>query len=353
MERDAHRWVEVTVGSAVIAVHLDDPVATIDANGRDPQVVSWSDLSVGHRSVTSTVLAAPWGMWVVYRPMESEDLSFPEGEAAAVHVSVDGSVTRFTMLEDAQPIGATSHGLWMTSGEFPDPDDPTAWHQQRQLSVLATDGTTHRVLADRKAAFVFEERASAHLVVYDGPPDADRDGGSATYKYRYVVWPVPETLPSRLRAADVHAEALDEDALMQALTAKAPVAAEPSSSRPELSWDLVPIDPADQTAAIESVKREFDSLDYYWSASDGRTSALADGLANPRVEAIDEWPRTRVEVKFTHPTYPEGRMRRTLRVFDDAGRAVPALYAAIHLMEDLDTRHLPDPERARDGILDF
>lgn len=177
MERDAHRWVEVTVGSAVIAVHLDDPVATIDANGRDPQVVSWSDLSVGHRSVTSTVLAAPWGMWVVYRPMESEDLSFPEGEAAAVHVSVDGSVTRFTMLEDAQPIGATSHGLWMTSGEFPDPDDPTAWHQQRQLSVLATDGTTHRVLADRKAAFVFEERASAHLVVYDGPPDADRDGG--------------------------------------------------------------------------------------------------------------------------------------------------------------------------------
>ncbi|MGP6206341.1 hypothetical protein [Microbacterium sp. F2] len=58
-------------------------------------------------------------------------------------------------------------------------------------------------------------------------------------------------------------------------------------------------------------------------------------------------------MKFTHPTYPEGRMRRTLRVFDDAGRAVRALYAAIHLMEDLDTRHLPDPERARDGILDF
>lgn len=353
MGRDAHRWVEVTVGSAVIAVHLDDPVATLDAIGRDRQVVSWPDLRVGHRSVSSTVLAAPGGAWVVYRPMESEDLSFPEGEAAAVHVSVDGSVTRFTMLEDTQPIGATSHGLWMTSGEFPDPDDPTAWQQQRQVSVLATDGATHRVPADREAAFVFEERASAHLVVYDGPPDADRDGSNATYKYRYAVWPVPASLPSHLRATDVHAEALDEDALMQALATKAPVPSEPSSSRPELSWDLVPLAPADQTAAVESVKREFDSLDNYWSAPDGRASPLAEGLADPRVESIEEWPRTRVEVTFTHPSYPEGRLRRTFRVFDDAGRARPAMYAAVHLMEDLETRPLPDRENARDGVLDI
>lgn len=353
MRRDAHRWVEVTVGSAAIGVHLDDPVATIDAIGRDRQVVSWPDLSVGHRSVSSTVLAAPSGAWVVYRPMDSEDLSFPGGDAAAVHVSVDGSVTRFTMLEDTQPIGVTSHGLWLVSGEFPDPDDPTAWQQQRPLSVLATDGVTHRALADRKAAFVFEERASAHLVVYDGPPDADRDGRSATYRYRYAVWPLPASLPSRLLAADVHAEALDEDALMQALAAKAPVPAEPSSSRPELSWDLVRLAPAEQTAAIESVKREFDRLDNYWRAQDGRTSPLADGLADPRVESIDEWPRTRVEVTFTHPSYPEGRLRRTLRVFDDAGRARPALYAAVHLMEDLETRPLPDRENARDGVLDI
>lgn len=353
MPRDASRWVEVTISSAVIAVHLDDPVATVDASGRDRQVVSWPDLHVGRRSVTSTVLAGPSGVWVVYRPMESEDLSFPEGDAAAVHVAVDGTMTRFTTLEDTQPVGATSHGLWLTSGGFPDPNDPTEWQQRRQLSVLSTDGSAHGVLADRNVAFVFEEQGSAHLVVYDGPPNVKRDGRGATYGYNYAVWSLPAHLPSSLRAADMHAGALDEGALMEALATKAPVTAEQSSARPALSWDVVPLAPADQTAAIDSVKREFDSLDTYWRAPDGRTSPLSGGLADSRVESIDEWPRTRVEVSFTHPSYPGGRLRRTLRVFDDAGRARPALYAAIHLMEDLDTRALPDPENARDGVLDI
>lgn len=47
MHREADRWVEVTVGSTVIAVHLDDPVATVDAIGRDRLVASWSDLNGG------------------------------------------------------------------------------------------------------------------------------------------------------------------------------------------------------------------------------------------------------------------------------------------------------------------
>ena len=125
----------------------------------------------------------------------------------------------------------------------------------------------------------------------------------------------------RVLAADVHGEALDEGALMRVLATMAPVAAEQSSSRPVLGWDTVPLSPADQAAAIESVKRELDSLDNYWRAQDGRTSPLSRGLADPRVEPIEEWPQTRVEVSFTHPSYPEGRLRRTLRVFDDAGRA--------------------------------
>lgn len=336
-----------------MAVHLDDPVATIDAVERERQVVSWPDLHVGHRSVTSTVMAGPSGVWVVYRPMESEDLSFPEGDAAAVHVSADGSVTRFTMLEDTQPIGVTSHGLWLDSGGFPDHNDPTERQDRRRLSVLATDGSTRIVLTDRKAAFVFEDQASARLVVYDGPPDANRDGRGVTHRYRYAVWRLPAYLPARLRAADMHAEALDEDALREALATKMPVTIEESSTQPERSWDVVPLAPADQTAAIESVKREFDHLIDYWRAPDGRTSPLSRGLADPRVESIDEWPRTRVEVSFTHPSYPEVRLRRTLRVFDDAGRARPALYAAIHLMEDLATRALPEPQKARGGILDI
>lgn len=213
------------MASTLIAVHLDDPVATVDAIGRDRLVASWPDLNVGRRSVTSTVLAGPSGVWVVYRPMESADLGFPEGGTAAVHVAVDGSVTRFTMLEATQPVGATSHGLWLTSGEFPDPNDAAEWQQRRRLSVLGTDGSTHTVVADRKAAFVFEEHASAHLMVYDGAPEADRDGRGATYAYRYAVWTLPAHLPAHLRDADMRAEPLAEDALMKVLAAQALVAA--------------------------------------------------------------------------------------------------------------------------------
>ena len=140
MSQEANRWVEVTVASTLIAVHLDDPVATVDAIGRDRLVASWPDLNVGRRSVTSTVLAGPSGVWVVYRPMESADLGFPEGGTAAVHVAVDGSVTRFTMLEATQPVGATSHGLWLTSGEFPDPNDAAEWQQRATTLQQSLDG---------------------------------------------------------------------------------------------------------------------------------------------------------------------------------------------------------------------
>lgn len=56
---------------------------------------------------------------------------------------------------------------------------------------------------------------------------------------------------------------------------------------------------------------------------------------------------------FRHPHWPEGRLRRSIRVFDDAGRLTTNPYAGIHLMEDLDTRHLPPTSEARDGYLDI
>jgi hypothetical protein len=48
-----------------------------------------------------------------------------------------------------------------------------------------------------------------------------------------------------------------------------------------------------------------------------------------------------------------GWVRRTVRVFDDAGRVAPPLYASTHLMEDLATQELPPATDAVDGIVDF
>jgi len=60
-----------------------------------------------------------------------------------------------------------------------------------------------------------------------------------------------------------------------------------------------------------------------------------------------------VDVSFTHPYFPGGRLRRSIRVFDDAGRVRPSMYNSIHLMEDLETRALPDPADAHNGVLDI
>ncbi len=87
--------------------------------------------------------------------------------------------------------------------------------------------------------------------------------------------------------------------------------------------------------------------------TDGGDRPLSQGLAEPRVEVRGEWPGTRVEVSFRHPFFPAGRLRRTLRVFDAAGRFSPPLYASVHLMEDLATSRLPPIEAAVDGILDI
>jgi hypothetical protein len=75
-------------------------------------------------------------------------------------------------------------------------------------------------------------------------------------------------------------------------------------------------------------------------------------MRDAEVHLEGTWPDTRVVVTFRHPHWPDGRLRRSVRVFDDAGRITSNPFADIGLMEDLDTGHLPPADRARDGFLD-
>ena len=136
-------------------------------------------------------------------------------------------------------------------------------------------------------------------------------------------------------------------------TAPAEGPSEGPSDGPDIPWKMVSLSEDDKDAAVRAVLHDFEHLANHWHAADGRTGSLSRSLGDPLVEAVEEWPTTRVEVSFTHPHYPEGRLRRSLRVFDDAGRIQPAMYAAIHLMEDLDTAALPDTSSARNRILEI
>ena len=347
-------WSEVVVGAVRIVVSVDGPYAVVRRPGSRDVVVSWPDLDVGPRATSCTVLGAPTGAWVFYRPLAAEDPALPEGTAAAVHVDVDGHVTRFTGLTDQPPLGVTRHGLWLASERFPDPENEAAWHGEHDAAVLSPDGTARAFTIDRRIAFAIDDSGRSRLIVYTGAPAATRGRlGGTTYTYRYVGVPLTDELVDVNRLADLETKPFDEHELLEAMTSMAPQPPDEPPLDPNIPWKMVSLSEDDKNSAVRSVLREFDHLANYWHAPDGRASPLSPGLSNPHVEAVDEWPTTRVAVSFTHPHYPEGRLRRSIHVFDEAGRIRPAMYAAIHLMEDLETMALPDTSSARDGILEI
>ena len=351
---NSHRWLVIGVGAPRIVVSVDDPCAVIRLPGQSDVVASWPDLDVGVRATSSTVMGAPTGAWVFYRPLEADDSAIPEGTPAAVHIGVDGDVTRFTGLTEHQPLGVTRHGLWLTPDSFPDPNSEAAWRGDHHATVLSPDGTARGITLDRRIAFALDDGRRSRLILYRDAPTATRGRlGGTTYTYRYIGVALTDELVIVPHVADCEPEPFDEHELLDAMEQMAPQPPDDPPFDPDTPWKMINLSEDDKDAAVRSVLREFDHLANYWRAPDGRTSPLSHGLGDPRVEAVDEWPTTRVEVSFTHPHYPEGRLRRSLHVFDDAGRIRPAMYASIHLMEDLETAALPDTSRAQDGILEI
>lgn len=353
MNADRDGWVEVRAGVTRIAISEDHPVGLVRRPGTE-LVVSWPNLDVGSRAMSTTVLAAPTGAWVFYRPDESEDHALPEGKPAAVHIATDGQITRFTDVCGHQALGVTRHGLWVTEDSLPNPDDPSAWQQRRNAKVLNPNGSSRIITTDRRIAFVIETDASPRLILYSGAPTAANARlGGRTFAYDYASVALGDELPAEIHIADVGSERLDEQALLDAMETVAPRPLDAPPIESAVTWDLISLSSAEKEAAVASTLREFDHLASYWRGQDDRTSPLSRGLGEPRVQPVGDWPHTRVEVSFTHPHFPGGRLRRAIPVFDEAGRVRPSMYNAIHLMEDLDTRALPDPAHAHNGVLDI
>jgi hypothetical protein len=352
MSDGASSWSEVTVGDAAIAVSTTAPVAVIRRAGAAEVLATWPDLDAGTRGLSCTVLGAPTGAWAFYRPQESEAPGSP-AHASAVHVDADARVTRFSGLAEHQALGVTRHGLWLTADMFPDPDDPGVWRIDRDVRVLGSDGSVRGIRVDRLVAFALDDGRAAQVVLYRGAPDAERSNGGASYTYRYLTAPLGDELLAVIRADELDSAPFDEAALLETMAAVTPRIPDTSPADPGVRWNQVSLSTPEESAAVAAVVDEFAHLAAFWRHDDGSTEPLSRGLGDPRVDVIGPWPDTRVEVSFTHPHFSAGRLRRTLRVFDDAGRVIPPLYASVHLMEDLDTGALPDPSTARGGILDI
>ncbi|MBE7187015.1 MAG: hypothetical protein INR67_01880 [Jatrophihabitans endophyticus] len=115
---------------------------------------------------------------------------------------------------------------------------------------------------------------------------------------------------------------------------------------------LLPL-PAEQIQQhIDETCAQFDDLESYWRSPDGSTSPLADGLSDAAATLRGTWPDVELVIEFRHAERPGLTLRRTLALFDERGCPTDHQYAAIHLMEDLDTNYIAPAADATDGILD-
>ncbi|WDF32022.1 hypothetical protein PTW37_08965 [Arthrobacter agilis] len=361
MVDDPSGWHDVVVADSLIRVSLAEPVAVIRRRGVRDRVVSWADLPVGPINPRARIAAAPSGAWVVYTPATADEMAERGGIAArvtstVVHVSPSGDVVRFMDLADVHLLGATRHGLWLSSGRWDaNPDTEQDWLTVRELLVLDAGGTTHRSSVDRIPLLAFEDDPSPHLIVHAAAPDATPDGvGGACYTYRHLQLDLPaEGIPAALRVGEHPAASIEERDIPGWSEDDAPPPHPAVAGDPRVPWDMADLSEAERTSAVDAACAEFGDLDEYWQSAVGVMLPLTDGVQDARVTVIGDWPETRIEVTFTHPHYPQGRLRRTHRVFDDAGRIRSVQYASIHLMEDLDTRALPPAGNARNTILDI
>ncbi len=94
------------------------------------------------------------------------------------------------------------------------------------------------------------------------------------------------------------------------------------------------------------------SLQTYWNGSAG-VRPQAGGLTDATTTLDGPWPDTHLQWTFRWAARPGLILRRRVRLYDELGRPAPLEYAAIHLMEDLETGAVPPSSEACDGILDI
>jgi hypothetical protein len=344
-------WQRVRAGDVTISVAEDEPVACVSRPGEPSRIATWPDLDLGARATHMTFLSTSTGAWVVYRPQEAQDQSIAPGRTAAVHVGLDATARVADPLGDAQLIGATVHGLWLRDPAVSrDLDDITSWLSD-DIRVRSSGGTEHRMTVDRRIAWALDTGASdTRVAVYTEPPR--RSPGGWVYTTAHIPLR-PGELPAEIRTRALALDPVDDAAMIRTMSALVPQRVPREADDPRASWRRARVSAADRAAAVAAATGEFANLDAYWTDPIGKTAPLTGGLRHPRVEVRGEWPDTRVEVSFWHPLFPSGRMRRTLHVFDAAGRFAPPLYASVHLMEDLATQKIPPIETAIDGILEI
>ena len=364
----------VPVAGTTFFVDAERPVALARTAGKPDRFITWPDLPTGEHCPEVSLHAAPNALWVVYSTWEDGGderypaLASPTG-LWAVRIDPDGN-TSYVQQRGAGFLGVGPEGLWTGTSTIQDTDDkytggllPEGYTHPNRLQLHRPPLPPLGIDFDRHVHLVHSTPRGIQLWVNPSPAITHPDGeGGAGYEYRCTALPLPPlaSLGGELRFRDLvprgwgrkvsqrqqlalEQQHVDDGMLDLERIDLAGVA----GSR----WQLVQLSRAQREQAVTAMAGQFTNAHRYWQLDDGGTAPLSEGMEDVQVQVIGAWPRTRIEVSFTHPHYPLGRMCRTIEVFDAAGRIRFNPYADINLMEDLDTCALLDPAQARDGVL--
>ncbi|MHA7306234.1 hypothetical protein ACX80E_13480 [Arthrobacter sp. TMN-49] len=361
-----------TIGETTFFVDAERPVALVRRADRPELFLTWPELDIGIFSPNVWVHRAPDALWVVYQGDDDvRDDRYPEMVApdhgVAVRIDVDGSVgvVRF---EPMTVVGATRDGLWTSSSPYEKIDHgyrggelPADWAAPTTLHIHFPGRPTRTLDVDRYVNVVREEACELVLFVNPSPPISHPDYSGFTYEYRCteLVLGAVEQWPEQVKFRDYIAQGWGKPVAQERLDLGFdPFGPSQDPARIDLvavagtRWTPVSLTDAQIIQAVKAVTDQFmDAADTYWSPVDGSTRPRAHGVHDTVVDVIGAWPDTVVQVTCRHPYFPTGGIRRSLRIFDDAGRIKFDRYASIHFMEDLDTHALPDLREAKEGIL--
>ncbi|WP_431711395.1 hypothetical protein [Glutamicibacter uratoxydans] len=367
----------VTIEHCTFFVDTERPVALLRREQQPDELISWPDLKTGIHSPELSLHPTANALWVLYRAdgQRADEQRYPALSSpavlAAVRLGLDGS-RGYVRAEGVKFLGMTSHGLWTGSSLSQEIDDvydggelPDSFAHPDTLCLHRPQQPTVSVEFDRHLDFVREHEHGVELWVNPSPPIVHPDGeGGASYEYRCSAVPLPvlEQLPARLRFRDlvpqgwgkpVQAEDFEllEAEFLQIEDTEPEFLELPPTSLP--TWELIELSAIQREQALTVITDQLQHLEQYWRSETNELSPLSDGLANAQLQVTGAWPQTTVEVSFTHPYYPAGRILRRIEVFDSAGRIHSHEYVSIHLMEDLDTHDLPPLSEAREGILEI
>lgn len=366
----------VEVSGTTFFVDSERPVAMLRRAGHPNTFVTWPELSTGDHCPEVSLHAADNALWVVYSSWdEGGDERYPAlaspTELAAVRINADGG-THFVKVRGARLLGVGHEGLWTGTSMAQDMDDdytggqlPEGYSHPNQLQLHRPPLPPLTIDFDRYVHWVHSTRRGIKLWVNPSPaithPDGD-DGAGYEYRCTALTLPPLDSLGGELRFRNLVPRGWGRKVSQRQLLAveeERVDSAKLDTERIDMSgvsgsrWRLAELSRQQREQAIAAMAGQFSNAEHYWQSTTGGAAPLSEGMKDVQVQVIGAWPRTRIEVSFTHPHYPWGRMCRTLDVFDAAGRIIFNPYADINLMEDLDTGHLPDPAQAREGILEI